>query len=44
MKACAVEAGMIAMRNNASELTHEDFIDGIAEVLAKKKKALTYYA
>lgn len=43
-KAICVEAGMIALRRNASELAHEDFMEGIQEVLAKKKSTLQYYA
>ncbi|XP_002737235.1 26S proteasome regulatory subunit 6A-B [Saccoglossus kowalevskii] len=43
-KAVCVEAGMIALRRGASELTHEDYMDGILEVQAKKKSNLNYYA
>jgi 26S proteasome regulatory subunit T5 len=43
-KAICVEAGMIALRRNAHELAHEDFMEGIQEVLAKKKSTLQYYA
>jgi 26S proteasome regulatory subunit T5 len=43
-KAVCVEAGMIALRRNAIELNHEDFMEGIQEVLAKKKSALQYFA
>jgi len=43
-KAVCVEAGMIALRRDATEISHEDFMDGILEVQAKKKKDLTYYA
>lgn len=35
---------MLALRRDASELTHEDFMNGIAEVQAKKKVDLQYYA
>ena len=35
---------MIALRNNASEVTHEDYMEGILEVQAKKKANLNYYA
>ena len=35
---------MIALRRGASEITHEDFMDGIQEVQAKKKTTLQYYA
>jgi len=43
-KAVCVEAGMIALRRNATELKHEDFMDGILEVESKKRKTLSYYA
>lgn len=43
-KAICVEAGMIALRRGATELNHEDFMDGILEVQAKKKNNLMYYA
>merc|ERR1711976_229822 len=44
LKAVCVEAGMLALRRNAKELQHEDFVEGIAAVQAKKKKSLAYYA
>ena len=43
-KAICVEAGMIALRRGATEIGHEDFMDGIQEVMAKKKTSLQYYA
>ncbi|OON21956.1 26S proteasome subunit P45 family protein [Opisthorchis viverrini] len=43
-KAVCVEAGMIALRRSASEITHEDYMDAILEVQAKKKTNLNYYA
>lgn len=36
--------GMIALRRNATELIHEDYMDAILEVQAKKKANLQYYA
>jgi 26S proteasome regulatory subunit T5 len=39
-KAICVEAGMIALRRGAVEITHEDFMEGIQEVQAKKKTSL----
>lgn len=36
--------GMIAMRREATELSHEDYMDAIIEVQAKKKANLQYYA
>ncbi|XP_071852131.1 26S proteasome regulatory subunit 6A-B [Apostichopus japonicus] len=43
-KAVCVEAGMIALRRGATELAHEDYMDGILEVQSKKKANLNYYA
>ena len=43
-KAVCVEAGMIALRREATVVTHEDFMDAILEVQAKKKQTLNYYA
>uniref|UniRef100_A0A914RCZ6 AAA+ ATPase domain-containing protein n=1 Tax=Panagrolaimus davidi TaxID=227884 RepID=A0A914RCZ6_9BILA len=43
-KAVCVEAGMIALRYDATVVTHEDFMDAILEVQAKKKTSLNYYA
>ncbi|KDR21295.1 hypothetical protein L798_04269, partial [Zootermopsis nevadensis] len=43
-KAVCVEAGMIALRRSAVAVTHEDFMDAILEVQAKKKANLNYYA
>jgi len=43
-KAVCIEAGMIALRRNAGEVTHEDYMDAILEVQAKKKTNLNYYA
>lgn len=44
LKAVCVEAGMIALRREATELDHEDYMDAIIEVQAKKKANLMYYA
>ncbi|XP_068704690.1 26S proteasome regulatory subunit 6A-B [Montipora capricornis] len=44
LKAVCVEAGMIALRREAREVIHEDYMDGIMEVNAKKKANLMYYA
>ncbi|KAJ3273810.1 26S proteasome regulatory subunit 6A [Terramyces sp. JEL0728] len=43
-KAVCVEAGMFALRRGATEIQHEDFMEGIQEVQAKKKTTLQYYA
>ncbi|CAI6365753.1 unnamed protein product [Macrosiphum euphorbiae] len=43
-KAVCVEAGMIALRRGASTVTHEDFMDAIMEVQAKKESNINYYA
>jgi len=42
-KAVCVEAGMIALRRGAIEICHEDFMEGIQEVMAKKKNSLVYF-
>lgn len=39
-----VEAGMIALRHEQTEIKHEDFMEGITQVQAKKKASLEYYA
>jgi len=44
LKAVCVEAGMLALRNTKPVILHEDFMAGIAEVQAKKKANLEYYA
>ena len=44
LKAVCVEAGMIALRREAELVTHEDFMDAVMEVQAKKKQNLNYYA
>uniref|UniRef100_A0A0C9QQY3 TSA: Wollemia nobilis Ref_Wollemi_Transcript_13490_1579 transcribed RNA sequence n=1 Tax=Wollemia nobilis TaxID=56998 RepID=A0A0C9QQY3_9CONI len=44
LKAVCVEAGMRALRRDATEVTHEDFNEGIIQVQAKKKASLNYYA
>eukprot|EP01018_Ginkgo_biloba_P009614 Gb_25630 [translate_table: standard] len=44
LKAVCVEAGMLALRRDATQVTHEDFNEGIIQVQAKKKASLNYYA
>jgi 26S proteasome regulatory subunit T5 len=44
LKAVCVEAGMIALRRDANQLSHEDFMDGVAQVQSKKKASLNYFA
>ena len=44
LKAVCVEAGMLALRNERTSLTHEDYNEGVAVVQSKKKTALQYYA
>jgi ATP-dependent 26S proteasome regulatory subunit len=39
-----VEAGMLALRRDATQVNHEDFNEAITEVQAKKKANLNYYA
>ena len=41
---CVTQAGMLALRRDATEITHEDFVEGITQVQAKKKTSLHYYA
>lgn len=43
LKAVCVEAGMFALRRNGTEIMHEDYVQGVAEVQAKKKSSLQYY-
>jgi SpoVK/Ycf46/Vps4 family AAA+-type ATPase len=44
LKAVCVEAGMLALRRDGLEVNHEDFVEGITQVQAKKKANLYYYA
>jgi 26S proteasome regulatory subunit T5 len=44
LKAVCVEAGMLALRRDGLEVNHEDFVEGIVQVQAKKKANLYYYA
>merc|ERR1712224_124667 len=44
LKAVCVEAGMLALRRDAIVVNHEDFVEGIVQVQAKKKASLNYYA
>jgi len=44
MKAICVEGGMIALRREAQKIKHEDFMEAINVVGAKKKGCLDYYA
>jgi len=44
LKAVCVEAGMQALRRGGVFLNHEDYVEGIAQVQAKKKSTLNYYA
>jgi len=43
LKAVCVEAGMIALREGATRLSHEHFLSGIGEVQNKKKNSLMYF-
>lgn len=43
LKAVCVEAGVVAMRKNKDSVEQIDFIDGIQEVLAKKKSKIVYF-
>lgn len=44
LKAVTVEAGMIALRNGKSVIKHEDFVEAIGEVQARKSKSVNFYA
>ncbi|KAL0483769.1 26S proteasome subunit Rpt5 [Acrasis kona] len=44
LKAVCVEAGMLALRRDGTEISHEDFMEGINAVQVKKKASLNYYA
>ena len=44
VKAVCVEAGMCALRRGGTQMRHEDYVEGIAAVQAKKKTSLNYYA
>ncbi|PVU94271.1 hypothetical protein BB561_002679 [Smittium simulii] len=43
-KAICVEAGMIALRRAGTKIMHEDFMEGIQEVMSRKKSSLQYFA
>ena len=44
LKAVCVEAGMLALRREAKEIQHEDFVEAVGVVAAKKKGSLDYFA
>ncbi|KAF2859871.1 26S protease-like protein regulatory subunit 6A [Piedraia hortae CBS 480.64] len=44
LKAVCVEAGMIALRSGRTKISHEHYVDAIAEVQAKKKDTVNFYA
>lgn len=44
LKAVCVEAGMIALRMGKNKISHEHYVDAIAEVQAKKSKVIGFYA
>jgi 26S proteasome regulatory subunit T5 len=44
LKAVCVEAGMLALRREMTEIMHEDFVEAITVVAAKKKGSLDYFA
>lgn len=43
LKAVCVEAGMLALRRDGTEVKHEDFVEGIVAVQAKKKNSASYF-
>ncbi|CCW65556.1 unnamed protein product [Phytomonas sp. EM1] len=44
LKAVCVEAGMLALCHDRVYVSHQDFVEGIAAVQARKKTNLNYYA
>ncbi len=44
LKAVCTEAGMNALRRNGTYLVHQDYVEGIFQVQAKKKAHLNYFA
>lgn len=44
LKAVCVEAGMLALRHDRLYVCHEDFVEGVSTVQARKKASLSYYA
>ncbi|EPY36298.1 26S proteasome regulatory subunit T5 [Angomonas deanei] len=44
LKAVCVEAGMLALRHDRLYVSHEDFVEGVAAVQARKKSSLSYFA
>ncbi|KAG0419903.1 26S proteasome regulatory subunit 6A, partial [Dictyocoela roeselum] len=42
-KAVCVEAGMVALRNNLDVVGHNEFLDGVQEVMSKKKSKMVYF-
>ncbi|KAI0006450.1 26S proteasome subunit P45 [Xylariaceae sp. FL0662B] len=44
LKAVCVEAGMIALRMGKNKISHEHYVDATAEVQAKKKETVNFYA
>jgi 26S proteasome regulatory subunit T5 len=44
LKAVCVEAGMIALRAGHVKISHEHYVDAIAEVQSKRKETVNFYA
>lgn len=44
LQAVCVEAGMVALRKGSSTIMHDDYIEGIAQVQAKKRAFLDYFS
>src|SRR5438045_3364386 len=44
LKAVCVEAGMIALRMGKNKISHEHYVDAIAEVQSKKNDSVSLYA
>src|SRR5690606_12418083 len=43
LKAVCVQAGMIALRSGTTKVSHEHYVDAIAEVQAKKKDTVCLF-
>jgi 26S proteasome regulatory subunit T5 len=44
LKAICVEAGCLALRNDRSQIVHEDFVEGVLAVQAKRAGSMSYFS
>ncbi|KAG4302123.1 hypothetical protein PCANB_001417 [Pneumocystis canis] len=44
LKSVCVEAGMIALRQGETKITHENFAEAVNEVMMRKKAISNFYA